>query len=157
MNDINAALKEYIQKRLSNFLMDQQAEVFAEFDKMIAHQARVHGLHQDEIILLLACWFNKQEGIMKLSATLIEGMSEDLQKETRRYLREVKDRDTTVGDIARHFAEWKKLQIMLKIRGQGQLNKMVNNFEAEYKPAHPLDIECYKRGILDVLKIIEEE
>lgn len=30
----------------------------------------------------------------------------DLEKEIKRYLQEVYDRDTTVSDVARHFAEW---------------------------------------------------
>ena len=38
----------------------------------------------------------------------------DLEKEIQRYLREVHDRDTTVSDVARHFAAWQKQQMMAK-------------------------------------------
>ena len=31
---------------------------------------------------------------------------EELEKEVKRYLREEYDRDTTVGNVARHFAQW---------------------------------------------------
>ena len=39
-----------------------------------------------------------------------EPVSEDLEREIKRYLHEVYDRDSTVGDVARHFANWQKQQ-----------------------------------------------
>ena len=38
--------------------------------------------------------------------------SEDLEKEVMRYQQKVYDRDTTVRDIARHFANWQREQMM---------------------------------------------
>lgn len=43
-----------------------------------------------------------------------EPVSEDWEEEIKRYLHKVYDRDTTVGDVARHFAKWKKEQMMKK-------------------------------------------
>lgn len=40
---------------------DQQAAVFADFDKMVAHLARVHGLKQPEITQLLSAWTKSKE------------------------------------------------------------------------------------------------
>ena len=37
---------------------------------------------------------------------------EELEKEIKRYLQEIYDRDTTVRDVARHFAKWQKEQMM---------------------------------------------
>ena len=53
-------LQTLIQKRLKDFKPEHQAAVFADFDKMVAHLARTHRLHQDEIALLMASWFNSQ-------------------------------------------------------------------------------------------------
>lgn len=41
-----------------------------------------------------------------------ESASEDLEKEIKRYQQEIYDRDTTVKDIARHFARWQREQMM---------------------------------------------
>ena len=62
-------LQTLIQKRLKDFKPEQQAAVFADFDKMVAHMARTHGLHQDEIALLMASWFNSQPGCLKINIT----------------------------------------------------------------------------------------
>ena len=35
---------------------------------------------------------------------------DELEEEMTRYLRDVYDRDTTVCDVARHFAEWQKMK-----------------------------------------------
>lgn len=40
---------------------DQQAAVFADFDKMAAHLARVHSLSQHEITQLLSTWAKSKE------------------------------------------------------------------------------------------------
>lgn len=40
-----------------------------------------------------------------------ESVSKDLEGEIKRYLHEVYDRDNTVSDVARHFAEWQKQQM----------------------------------------------
>lgn len=53
-------LQTLIQKRLKGFKPEHQAAVFADFDKMVAHMARTHRLHQDEIALLMASWFNSK-------------------------------------------------------------------------------------------------
>ena len=37
-----------------------------------------------------------------------ELVSKELEEEIKRYLHKVYDRDTTVGDVARHFAKWQK-------------------------------------------------
>lgn len=60
------ALQELIQKRLEGFKPEHQAAVFADFDKMVAHMARTHRLHQDEIALLMASWFNSQPCCIKI-------------------------------------------------------------------------------------------
>ena len=39
-----------------------------------------------------------------------EQPSEELEEEIKRYLQEEHDRDTTVRDVARHFANWQKEQ-----------------------------------------------
>ena len=61
------ALQELIQKRLEGFKPEHQAAVFADFDKMVAHMARTHRLHQDEVALLMASWFNSQPAASKLT------------------------------------------------------------------------------------------
>ena len=50
--------------------------------------------------------------LLMLDSLQEEPVSEDLEGEIKRYLHEVYDRDTTVGDIARHFANWQKGQMM---------------------------------------------
>lgn len=60
-------LQTLIQKRLKDFKPEQQAAVFADFDKMVAHLARTHHLYQDEIALLMASWFNSQSGCLKVN------------------------------------------------------------------------------------------
>lgn len=60
-------LQTLIQKRLKDFKPEQQAAVFADFDKMVAHLARIHGLHQDEVALLMASWFNSQPGCLQVN------------------------------------------------------------------------------------------
>ena len=67
--DIYEHLQEKIQKRLEGFKPEQQAAVFADFDKMVAHLARTHRLHQDEVALLLASWFNSQPCCLKINIT----------------------------------------------------------------------------------------
>lgn len=41
-------------------------------------------------------------------------VSKELEEEIKRYLHKVYDRDTTVSDVARHFAKWQKEQMMAK-------------------------------------------
>lgn len=65
--DIYETLQTMIQKRLKDFKPEHQAAVFADFDKMVAHMARTHGLHQDEIALLMASWFNSQPCCLKVN------------------------------------------------------------------------------------------
>jgi hypothetical protein len=60
------ALQELIQKRLKEFMPEHQEAVFADIDKMVAHMARTHRLHQDEIALLMASWFNSQPCCIKI-------------------------------------------------------------------------------------------
>ncbi len=63
-----------------------------------------------------------------------EPVSEDLEEEIKRYLHEVYDRDTTVSDIARHFANWQK-KVMMK---DALDSTMVENGEiVELKPKAP--------------------
>ncbi len=61
--EVNGMIKE----RLEGFKPEHQAAVFADFDKMVAHMARTHRLHQDEIALLMASWFNAQPGCLKVN------------------------------------------------------------------------------------------
>ncbi len=60
-------LQTLIQKRLKDFKPEHQAAVFADFDKMVAHLARTHRLHQDEVALLLASWFSAQPFCIKIN------------------------------------------------------------------------------------------
>lgn len=60
-------LQTLIQKRLKDFKPEHQAAVFADFDKMVAHLARTHRLHQDEVALLMASWFNSQPGCLQVN------------------------------------------------------------------------------------------
>lgn len=46
---------------------EHQKAVFADFDRMVAHMARTHGLHQDEIALLMASWFNAQPNCLRIN------------------------------------------------------------------------------------------
>lgn len=57
------------------------------------------------------CWLDEQriEAIdMAVKSLQEEPISEDLEKEIKRYQQEVYDRDTTVKDVAHHFANWQK-------------------------------------------------
>lgn len=60
-------LKEAVKENLESFKAEKQKEVFAEFDKMVAHLARTHALYQDEIARLLAAWFNAQPGCLRVN------------------------------------------------------------------------------------------
>ena len=60
-------LQTLIQKRLKDFKPEHQVAVFADFDKMVAHLARTHHLHQDEVALLMASWFNSQPCCLKVN------------------------------------------------------------------------------------------
>lgn len=65
------AMKSYLQERVDKFLADQHPKVFPDFDKMVAHLARVHNLHQEDIILLLASWFNSKKTDLQINATIL--------------------------------------------------------------------------------------
>ena len=65
-NKVEAMVNGIIKERLEGFKPEQQAAVFADFDKMVAHMARTHRLHQDEVALLMASWFNSQPGCIKI-------------------------------------------------------------------------------------------
>ena len=58
--------------RLTGMYDKHHEAVFADFDRMITHYARVHNLHQDEISLLLMAWFNKQPGCIKANIQWIQ-------------------------------------------------------------------------------------
>lgn len=64
-------MKSYLQERVDKFLADQHPKVFPDFDKMVAHLARVHSLHQEDIILLLASWFNSKKTDLQINATIL--------------------------------------------------------------------------------------
>lgn len=59
-------------------------------------------------------------------------------------------------EFAEWGAQWQREHIIKKIANHEQLNKMVDKFEAKYKPEKVLDTEYYKRGIFDTLKVIKE-
>ena len=63
------ALQELTKERLEGLKPELQAAVFADFDKMVAHMARTHRLHQDEVALLMASWFNSQPCCLKINIT----------------------------------------------------------------------------------------
>ena len=67
------ALQELTKERLGGLKPELQAAVFAavfaDFDKMVAHMARTHRLHQDEIALLMSSWFNSQPSCLKTNIT----------------------------------------------------------------------------------------
>ena len=65
-------VNDMIKERLEGFKPEHQAAVFADFDKMVAHMARTHRLHQDEVALLMASWFNSQPCCIKID--IIEKM-----------------------------------------------------------------------------------
>jgi len=50
-----------MDEKSSKAKADQQAAVFADFDKMVAHLARVHCLSQQEITQLLSTWAKSKE------------------------------------------------------------------------------------------------
>lgn len=65
-NKTEAMVNGMIKERLEKFKPEHQAAVFADIDKMVAHMARTHRLHQDEIALLMASWFNSQPCCIKI-------------------------------------------------------------------------------------------
>ena len=69
VNKAEAMVNGMIKERLERFKPEHQAAVFADFDKMVAHMARTHRLHQDEIALLMASWFNAQPSCLKINIT----------------------------------------------------------------------------------------
>lgn len=68
-NKVEAMMNGMIKERLKDFKPEYQAAVFADFDKMVAHMARTHGLHQDEIAMLMASWFNAQPCCLEINIT----------------------------------------------------------------------------------------
>jgi len=70
-------LMQNVKKQLENFKADKQKEVFADFDKMVAHLARTHALYQDEIARLLAAWFNAQPGCLSIYITSPESVNHE--------------------------------------------------------------------------------
>lgn len=56
-------------------------------------------------------------------------VSEDLNTEIQRYLRDVHDRDTTVGDVARHFAAWQRQQYIKIFK---ELSELANHQDSCY-------------------------
>ena len=66
-NKAEAIVNGMIKERLEGLKPEHQAAVFSDFDKMVAHMARTHGLHQDEIALLMASWFNSQPCCIKIN------------------------------------------------------------------------------------------
>ena len=54
----------------AGWISEHRAAVFADIEKMVSHLAKVHNLHQDEIGLLLADWFNEQPGCLKVNINL---------------------------------------------------------------------------------------
>ena len=61
-------------------------------------------------------WYNEGyvDGKYNRDRQFEEPVSEDLEEEIKRYLHKVYDRDTTVSDVARHFAQWQKEQMIAK-------------------------------------------
>ena len=68
-NKAEAMVNDMIKERLEGLKPYLQSAVFADFDKMVAHLARTHHLHQDEVALLMAIWFNSQPGCLKINIT----------------------------------------------------------------------------------------
>ena len=57
--------------------------------------------------------FNALSAVDNLLDSMQEELvCEELENEIKRYLHEVFDRDNTVSDVARYFANWQKEQIM---------------------------------------------
>lgn len=82
------------------------------------------------------CWLDEQriEAIgMAVDALKEHPASEDLEEEIRKYQKEVYDRDTTVRDVARHFADWQKQQLFkLKEGVKPWSEEDEDNFEDEF-------------------------
>jgi hypothetical protein len=51
----------------STLINKHSKAVFADFDKMVTHLARIHHLHEDEIGILLGAWFNEQPGCLRVN------------------------------------------------------------------------------------------
>lgn len=68
-NKAEAMVNGMIKERLDRFKPEHQTAVFADIDKMVAHLARTHRLHQDEVALLMASWFNSQPCCLKINIT----------------------------------------------------------------------------------------
>lgn len=60
-------------------------------------------------LIMRVCGYEKDHD-QSLEEAAKEQPKADLEKEVKRYLQEEHDRDTTVGDVARHFTEWQKEQ-----------------------------------------------
>ena len=73
----------------------------------------------------------------------------ELEKEIHCYLIEFHDRDTTVSDVARHFAQWQKEQIVDKacewLKSNIELEKYKTPDEESYRHGMPYD--CFEMNM----------
>ena len=96
------------------------------------------------------CWLDEQriEAIgIAVKSLQEEPASEDLEEEIRKYQKEVYDGDTTVRDIARHFANWQREQLFkLKEGVEPWSEEYEDNFEDEFAKTLAEKKEILPRG-----------
>ena len=120
-------LKEAVKENLESFKAEKQKEVFADFDKMVAHLARTHALYQDEIARLLAAWFNAQPGCLRVN---ILNPTSDI-KEGNKIKTIVNEAMTEVEEKAKAFTEAHKGEdsekILAEMRGEMPVSENYEN------------------------------
>jgi hypothetical protein len=69
-------------------------------------------------------------------------VNNDIENEIRRYLKEDHDRDTTVGDVARHFSEWQRKMMI----GKAVDGEIVKNKKGDFFAAIPVSRQDFEWG-----------
>ncbi len=110
--------------------------------------------YTDEDIKVLCDGCEEECKSNKKEEPVSEELIEELKKNVN--IRVCVSKGIPVIKIAHHFAQWQKEQIIKRLRNHANIDKMVEKFEAKYKPQNVLDTACYKRGIFDTIKIIKE-
>lgn len=92
--------------------MDKIARIRQEIERL--KKGHTSKEYRDDAALVL-------EDLEDFLDTLSEEPDKSLEEEVKRYLREEHDRDTTVRNVARHFAEWQKSQMLREAYVESQI------------------------------------
>lgn len=101
------------------------------------------------------------DDILRFIDSSKEPVSEDLNKEIKIWKDYYAGKNNPIQrelikQVAYHFANWQKEQILKRLCNHVNIDQMVEKFEDKYKPERVLDTEYYKRGIFDTIKAIKE-